>query len=125
MIASLLTTFNAGAVMKRRGFFALCVAILGVACGDNLASLNGPTSGTVSGLVCSDLPSLTAAIEFPIVENTFISEGKCLKLSRRKGVKVLRTVMLPGDGKYSQFEIVLGGNTTKLWIRTKSIRQSS
>lgn len=111
--------------MKKRHFLILCIAISGVACSDNLNSLDGPSSGTVSGLVCNDLPSLTAVFEFPIIRDTYISEGKCLRLPRRKGVKVVRTVMMPGDGKYSQFETKVSGKTKKLWIKTSSIRQAS
>lgn len=111
--------------MKKRHFFTLCIALSGVACSDNLNSLDGPSTGTVSGLVCGDLPSLAAVYEFPIIRDTYISEGKCLRLSRRAGVKVIRTIMMPGDGKYSQFEADVSGNTKKLWIRTRDIRQAS
>lgn len=83
--------------MKKR-CLVLYIAISGVACSDQLNSLDGPKSGTVSGLVCNELPTLTAVVEVPAIRGTFISEGKCLNLSRRVGVKVLRTVMVPGDG---------------------------
>ena len=111
--------------MKIKVSLLLCIALTGVSCGRNLNSLDGPSSGTVSGLVCSDLPSLTAVNEFPTIRDTFINDGKCLRLRRQSGVKVIRTVMMPGDGKYSQFEAIVSGNTKKLWIKTSSIRNAS
>ena len=111
--------------MKKRHILILCIAITGVACSDNLNSLDGPKTGTVSGLVCNDLPTLTAVFEFPAISNAYISEGKCLRLPRRVGVKVLRTIMMPGDGKYSQFETIVSGHTQRLWIKTSDIKQAS
>ena len=119
-----LTTSSSEAFMKIKFYLLLCIAISGVACSDSLNSMDGPKSGTVSGLVCNDLPTLAAVSEVPAIRNSLISEGKCSNLTRRAGVKVLRTVMMPGDGKYSQFETTVRGNTKKLWARTSYIREA-
>lgn len=96
----------------------LCIS----ACGDSLNSQKGPKSGLVTGVVCIDLPTLAAAMEMPAVQGTLVSEGKCLKLDRSEQVKVLRTVMMPGDGKYSQFELASKGSMKKMWISTAKLR---
>jgi len=96
----------------------LCIS----ACGDSLNSQKGPQSGLVTGVVCIDLPTLAAAIQMPAVQGTLVSEGKCLRLERSEQVKILRTVMMPGDGKYSQFELASKGSTKKMWISSARLR---
>ena len=93
-----------------------------VACGGALDSVEGPKTGAVSGFVCNDLPTLSAGVEVPAIQNTLIKDGKCLHLRTRAQVNFVRTVMMPGDGQYSQFEYVAQGAAQKLWIRTANVR---
>jgi|GEM_PF-6505282 len=97
----------------------LCCSI--VACGRSLDSLEGPEQGQVSGLMCNKLPTLTAALEMPVSQSALISEGHCIHLPYSVQVNVLRTIMMPGDGKYSQFTIKVQGKDTEMWIQTSKI----
>src|SRR5688572_27600287 len=74
------------------------------ACSKSLDSIDGPETGTVAGLVCDDLAILGAAVEMPAIQGKLVQEGKCLNIRNRVKVEFVRTVMMPGDGKYSQFE---------------------
>ncbi len=85
-------------------------------------SIEGPEAGTVAGLVCDDLAILSAAVEMPAIQGSLVQEGKCLNLRGRVKVEFLRTVMMPGDGKYSQFEYSAKEKTLKLWIKTSNVR---
>jgi hypothetical protein len=102
----------------------LCLVLVGVACSKSLNSLEGPETGLVSGFVCKDMPVLSAAVEVPAMQSTFISEGKCVNLRSSVSVKFVRTVMMPGDGKYSQFEYAADGKNLKLWISTAKVRKA-
>lgn len=92
------------------------------ACNKSLNTLDGPSTGTVSGLVCSSLPLLSAALESPISRSALVSQGQCMDLNRPEKAEVIRTVMMPADGKYSQFTIKVSGKIQKLWIQTSKIR---
>ena len=92
------------------------------ACSKSLDSVDGPEVGNVSGLVCSDLPTLSAAVEMPAIKDTLVKEGKCRNLRTRVKVNFLRTVMMPGDGKYSQFEYKPEEKNLTLWIKTSNVR---
>jgi hypothetical protein len=109
-----------GAKAAKRVFVLLCL-LAAFACSKSLDSVDGPEVGMVSGLVCNELPVLTAAMEVPGIQNTLVSEGKCRNLRTRAKVDFLRTVMMPGDGKYSQFEYKAEDKTLKLWIRTNNV----
>jgi len=112
---------NIGAKAFKRGFILACLfATFG--CSKSLDSVDGPEVGMVFGLVCNDLAVLTAAVEVPAIQNTLVKDGKCLNLRTRAKVSFLRTVMMPGDGKYSQFEYTAEGKALKLWIRTSNVR---
>ncbi|MES2625648.1 MAG: hypothetical protein V4628_10240 [Pseudomonadota bacterium] len=102
--------------------FILLFVFVACACSKSLDSVDGPQTGNVSGLVCNDLPTLSAALEVPAVQSTLIKDGKCLNLRSRAKVDFVRTVMMPGDGKYSQFEYEADNKTSKLWIRTSNVR---
>ena len=93
-----------------------------IACSKSLDSVDGPETGMISGLVCNDLPTLSAVVEMPAIKDTLVKDGKCLSLRSRAKVNFVRTVMMPGDGKYSQFEYKTGDTTRKLWIRTSNVR---
>ncbi|MBQ61650.1 MAG: hypothetical protein CMQ19_06190 [Gammaproteobacteria bacterium] len=92
-------------------------------CGGSLDSLDGPKLGRVSGLVCNDLQLLLAAAE-PAVKAALIQEGKCIKIQSyaAKQVDVVRTVMMPGDQTYSQFELKDGRGQPKMWIPAVRIK---
>ena len=90
-------------------------------CNRSLDSLEGPKQGRVSGLICNKLPTLAAALEMPVSQSALISEGHCTRLAYSEEVKVIRTIMMPGDGKYSQFTISLQGRNITMWIRTSEI----
>ena len=99
----------------------LLIVLLLVACNDNsLNSLKGPKSGKVSGLLCSKLEILTAAREKPAIQSALVAKGHCMDVRYAKKVKVVRTVMMPADGKYSQ--ILWPKDDKKYWIRTAEIR---
>lgn len=99
----------------------LLMVLVLTACSDNsLNSLKGPKSGKVSGLMCTKLEILTAAREQPSVQGALISKGHCLNERYAKKVKVIRTVMMPADGKYSQ--ILWPKDDKKYWVRTEEIR---
>ncbi len=98
----------------------LCCAIS--ACGRSLNSLEGPDQGWVSGLICKQLPTLTAALEMPTSQSALIGAGHCVRLAYGQQVAVLRTIMMPGDGKYSQFTIALDGEEATMWIKTSELR---
>ncbi len=101
----------------------LIVVILG--CDGSLNSLEGPEEGMVSGLVCNDLPLLLAAVD-PTVKRALIQDGKCLDIRSymAKKVRFVRTVMMPGDGRYSQFELEVKRKVQKMWIQTARIKDS-
>jgi hypothetical protein len=92
------------------------------ACSKSLDSIDGPEAGSVAGLVCDDLAVLSAAVEMPAIQGKLVQEGKCLNIRNRVKVEFVRTVMMPGDGKYSQFEYAAKEKTLKLWIRTSNVR---
>ncbi|MFP6805883.1 MAG: hypothetical protein VB957_01610 [Pseudomonadales bacterium] len=105
---------------------ALLLSLTGLsACGGSLNSLADPERGMVSGLVCNDLPLLLAATE-PAIERALIQEGKCIKIRNYmpREVEFVRTVMMPGDGKYSQFELETEHKTQKMWIQTVRAKQT-
>lgn len=104
--------------------FALYAAIVAAlpGCGGSLDTLDGPLSGSVAGLVCIDVSTLEAAAEVPAVADSLVAAGKCLQLRSPAKVDFLRTVMMPGDGKYSQFEYHQGSKTVKLWISTAKVK---
>jgi hypothetical protein len=115
-----MATINNSMGMKMKLLPALLACML-AACGGSLDSQNGPASGMVSGLVCQDVATLSAAVTVPAAQGTFISEGKCVNL-RAARVDFVRTVTMPGDGQYSQFEYEEKGKSRKLWIRTSMVR---
>lgn len=92
-----------------------------VSCNRSLDSLEGPEHGRVSGLVCNKLPTLSAALEMPVSQSALISEGHCTNLPYSMEVDVIRTVMMPGEGKYSQFTIRLQGQELTMWVQTNRI----
>ena len=102
----------------------LMVAMLVVmaGCGESLESHHGPATGLVSGVVCDDLTTLTAVNEMPSVGKTLIQEGKCLNPRNAEKVNFIRTVVMPGDGEYSQFEYQARDKLHKLWIRTEKVK---
>ena len=109
--------------MKIKYLFWCCAVILQVGCDSNsLDSLEGPSSGKVSGLLCDDLEILTAAQDSTVLQ-MMIGSGKCVKIpsTKAKQVQVIRTVMMPGNGKYSQVEVNNESGTKKMWIKTASI----
>jgi hypothetical protein len=106
--------------LARHAAPVLLAAIL-VACGGSLDTQDGPTSGTVSGVVCQDVSTLSAVATVPESQAAFIREGKCVNL-RGARVNFVRTVTMPGEGKYSQFEYADKGTSRKLWIKTALVR---
>jgi hypothetical protein len=112
---------NIGANAAKLIHLLLCVLAV-AACSKSLDSIDGPAAGSVAGLVCDDLASLSAAVEIPAIQGKLVAEGKCLNLRNRAKVEFVRTVMMPGDGKYSQFEYSAKDKTRKLWIRTSNVR---
>ena len=98
------------------------MAVTLASCGDSLNSLAGPETGQVYGLVCTDVASLSAAVEQPASQAVLVSEGDCTILRTPANVKILKTVMMPGSGKYSQFEYGVQGKTKRLWISTARVR---
>jgi len=112
---------SVGAVSFRRGLLLIWV-LAAAACSKSLDSIEGPATGTVAGLVCNDLGLLTAAVETPAIQGALVQDGKCLNIRNRVKVEFVRTVMMPGDGKYSQFEYGTKQKTQKLWIRTSNVR---
>ena len=109
----------------KRLFLILLVSSM-AGCGGDLNSLAAPEEGMVSGLVCSDLPLLLAATD-PTVKQALIQDGKCVKIRSymAQKVKFVRTVMMPGDGKYSQFELEVKNKIQKMWIPTIRVQQSA
>src|SRR5688572_19665633 len=112
---------NISAKVGMRGFL-LAWLFAAVACGGSLDSIDGPEAGSVAGLVCDDLAILSAAVEMPAIQGKLVQEGKCLNIRNRVKVEFVRTVMMPGDGKYSQFEYSSKEKTLKLWIKTSNVR---
>ncbi|MBQ76196.1 MAG: hypothetical protein CMQ20_14415 [Gammaproteobacteria bacterium] len=113
-------------LIKQVSKFAVGLIVIAcTACGGSLDSLEGPKSGKVSGLVCNDLQLLLAAAE-PAVQYALIEQGKCIKIRSyaAKQVDIVRTVMMPGDQKYSQFELKEGAGQQKMWIPTARIKQT-
>ncbi len=99
----------------------LLTVLLLTSCSDNsLNSLKGPKSGKVSGLLCNKLEILTAAREKTVIRDALIAKGHCINERYAKKVKVIRTVMMPADGKYSQ--ILWPKDGKKYWVRTAEIR---
>lgn len=105
----------------KHGLLLLCVFAV-AACSKALDSIEGPSTGTVAGLVCNDLGLLTAAVATPAIQGALVQDGKCVNIRNRVKVEFVRTVMMPGDGKYSQFEYSAKQKTQKLWIRTSNVR---
>ena len=91
------------------------------ACSKSLNSVEGPQAGKVYGMACVDLASLAAATEMPAIQSQLVKEGKCFSIGSSLQVHVLKTVMMPGDGKYSQFEYPDGGRHHTLWIATDKV----
>ncbi|MDH5435346.1 MAG: hypothetical protein OEX83_01185 [Gammaproteobacteria bacterium] len=99
----------------------LPLVLLLTSCDSNsLNSLQGPKSGKVSGLLCSKLEILTAARENPVIRNQLVSKGHCIDARNAMKVKVVRTVMMPSDGKYSQ--ILWPKDDRKYWVRTEEMK---
>ena len=90
--------------------------------GSSLNSLDGPESGLVYGLVCTEVASLNAAAEVPASQAALVSDGECTILRTPVTVKFVKTVMLPGTGKFSQFEYPVQGKNRRVWISTAKIR---
>jgi hypothetical protein len=107
--------------MTKKLALLLTLCCFAGACSRSLDSLEGPEHGQVSGLMCNKLPTLTAALEMPVSQQALISEGHCVRLAYSEKVDVIRTIMMPGDGKYSQFHITLEGKPNTMWIRTSEI----
>lgn len=106
-------------------FFRLasaCSLLWLAGCGGSLDTMDGPTTGTVTGLVCNDVATLGAATLVPATAGSLVADGKCLQIRSPARVDFLRTVMMPGDGKYSQFEYHQGNKTLKLWISTAKVK---
>lgn len=99
----------------------LCCSIL--SCNRSLDSLEGPEHGRVSGLLCNDLPTLTAALEMPASQPALIDQGHCIRLPYSEEVDIIRTIMMPADGKYSQFTITVQGKKSQMWVKTSEISQ--
>ena len=102
-----------------KGLWKVLPLLLLSSCGGDLNSVAGPSSGKVSGLVCNDLPLLSAARD-SVARRALVQQGSCreIRAYQAKQVEVIRTVTLPADGKYSQF--ILQGE--KLWVQTSRIR---
>ncbi len=112
---------NIRAIVDARGLLLIWL-FAAVACSKSLDSIDGPAAGSVAGLVCDDLAILSAAVEMPAIQGRLVQEGKCLNIRNRVKVEFVRTVMMPGDGKYSQFEYSAKEKTLKLWIKTSNVR---
>lgn len=99
---------------------SLIVLLLASCDTNSLNSLQGPKSGKVSGLLCEKLEILTAARETPVIRNQLIAKGHCIDARNAMKVKVIRTVMMPADGKYSQ--ILWPKDEKKYWVRTEEMK---
>ena len=112
------------AIVRARPWRILVLALLLAmpACSKSLQSHQGPTAGLVTGLVCDDLSSLAAVNEVPEVGAILVREGKCMNLRSAARVHFIRTVVMPGDGEYSQFELLENQRLLKLWIRTELVK---
>ncbi len=115
-------TMYAGAALPARILTVLALAAALAGCGGSLDSLDGPESGLVYGLVCTEVASLSAATEMPASQAALVSEGDCTILRTPVTVKITKTVMMPGTGKFSQFEYPVQGKTRRVWISTAKIR---
>lgn len=89
-------------------------------CERSLDSVEGPVAGTVWGVACIDLATLNALRDVPEMEGKFIKNGSCQSLHGDK-VKVLRTVHMPGTGKYSQLELADQSSVRKLWVASSKL----
>lgn len=107
--------------MARNKMMGICLLGLLAGCSDSLHTLDGPKSGKASGVLCDELEVLTAATDSTVLE-MMTASGRCFKFTNSKQVKVIRTVMMPGDGKYSQVSYSDKGKDRKLWIKTSSIK---
>lgn len=108
----------------RRLLSGLCAvpALLALsACERSLHSLDGPFVGLVTGLACNEIAALEAVAMLPAASRQLVREGKCVELRRPREVQVLRTVELPGQGRYAQFELVENAGTRTLWTIATSI----
>ena len=106
--------------MARIKVIGICLLGWLVSCSNSLDTLDGPKSGKASGLLCDQLEVLAAAADSSVLE-MMTASGRCLKFTNPKQVTVVRTVMMPGDGKYSQVRSDQGKDR-KLWIKTSSIK---
>lgn len=98
----------------------LLATVFAASCERSLDSIEGPVVGTVWGVACNDLATLNALVDVPAMESSFIKAGTCQHLQGDK-VKVVRTVQMPGSGKYSQLELAAQGTTRKLWVATSKL----
>ena len=101
--------------------FLLFILLMACDGGNSLNSLNGPKTGKVSGLMCDKIENIAAAREKDIFREALISKGHCMERSSWVKVEVVRTVMMPADGKYSQ--IIWPKDDKKYWVRTEEIRE--
>lgn len=100
----------------------LSAALLCSGCNKSLDNLGGPEAGQVQGMVCSDIATLQTAEEFPVTRAQLLQQGKCVELRSSALAKVIRTVEMPGKGRYSQFTLDGAAPGGKFWIRTDRIR---
>jgi hypothetical protein len=76
----------------------------------------------VQGLVCTDIAILQAGEEVPETKGYLVEKGSCQDLRGVAQATMIRTVEMPGKGRYSQFELDDSSVTGKFWIRTEKIR---
>lgn len=110
------------AALPLRTWSVLVMLATVAGCGGSLNSMDGPESGMVYGLVCTEVASLTAATEIPASQAALVSDGECTILRTPVNVKIVKTVMMPGNGKFSQFEYPVQGKARRVWISTAKIR---
>jgi len=104
-------------VLIKTGLIFLITSLAG--CGHSLDSLDGPETGKASGLICESLEMLAAAKDISVQE-LFVKQGGCIKIAshQKKTVKVIKTVMMPGDQKYSQIEYLHNNTVRNMWMPT-------
>jgi len=98
----------------------LSLVLIVSACDSNLNTLDGPKSGKVSGLMCTDLETMLAAREHDVVRTAMLDKGKCRDERNAMQVTVESTVMMPTDGKYSK--IIWPKDGKAYWVRTEAIK---
>lgn len=108
--------------MPRPLFRCLLLApVLLSGCNKSLDNLGGPEAGQVQGLVCNDIATLQAVEEVPATKAHLVQQGMCVDLRSPTLARVIRTVEMPGRGRYSQFTLGAAPGDT-YWIRTDRIR---